>query len=102
MFQPHLVDIEQPGVAEMLFETIQNAAVDIRSELYKHIVLSGGSSMYPGLPSRLEKEMKQLYLTRVLNGDPSRLNVRAFFFFAFFVYFRHPLPTPLLICRRRN
>jgi len=31
--------------------------------------------MYPGLPSRLEKEMKQLYLTRVLNGDPTRLNV---------------------------
>jgi actin-related protein 2 len=76
MFQPHLVDIEQPGVAEMLFETIQSAAVDTRTELYKHIVLSGGSSMYPGLPSRLEKEMKQLYLTRVLNGDPSRLNVR--------------------------
>jgi actin-related protein len=59
----------------MLFQTIQAAAVDIRSELYKHIVLSGGSSMYPGLPSRLEKEMKQLYLTRVLNGDASRLNV---------------------------
>ena len=92
MFQPHLVDVEQPGVAgtcivlsrlhrltlfaEMLFQTIQTAAVDVRSELYKHIVLSGGSSMYPGLPSRLEKEMKQLYLTRVLNGDPSRLNVR--------------------------
>lgn len=31
--------------------------------------------MYPGLPSRLEKEMKQLYLTRVLAGDPARLNV---------------------------
>jgi actin-related protein len=60
----------------MLFETIQNAAVDTRTELYKHIVLSGGSSMYPGLPSRLDKEMKQLYLTRVLNGDPTRLNVR--------------------------
>ncbi|KAF8997876.1 Actin/actin-like protein [Cyathus striatus] len=74
MFQPHLVDVEQPGVAEMLFQTIQNAAVDVRSELYKHIVLSGGSSMYPGLPSRLEKEMKQLYLTRVLGGDPTRLN----------------------------
>jgi actin-related protein len=61
----------------MLFQTIQAAAVDIRTDLYKHIVLSGGSSMYPGLPSRLEKEMKQLYLTRVLNGDPSRLNVRS-------------------------
>lgn len=60
---------------EMLFQTIQAAAVDIRSELYKHVVLSGGSSMYPGLPSRLEKEMKQLYLTRVLGSDPTRLNV---------------------------
>ena len=64
--------------SEMLFQTTQNAAVDVRTELYKHIVLSGGSSMYPGLPSRLEKEMKQLYLTRVLNGDPSRLNVCPF------------------------
>ena len=71
-----------PHIVEILFQTIQNAAVDTRSELYKHIVLSGGSSMYPGLPSRLEKEMKQLYLTRVLNGDPSRLSVssRSFFF----------------------
>lgn len=31
--------------------------------------------MYPGLPSRLEKEMKQLYLSKVLHGDPERLNV---------------------------
>lgn len=61
---------------EMLFQAIQSAAMDIRPELYRHIVLSGGSSMYPGLPSRLEKEMKQLYLCNVLNGDPSRLSVR--------------------------
>ncbi|GAA5827813.1 hypothetical protein JCM5353_006431 [Sporobolomyces roseus] len=74
MFQPHLVDVEQPGVAEMLFNTVQAAPVDVRSELYKHIVLSGGSSMYPGLPSRLEKEMKQLYFSRVLHGDPERLS----------------------------
>ncbi|KAH9954396.1 hypothetical protein BGW80DRAFT_1122895, partial [Lactifluus volemus] len=47
IFQPHLVDIEQPGVAEMLFKTTQSAADDIRTELYKHVVLSGGSSMYP-------------------------------------------------------
>lgn len=76
MFQPHLVDVEQPGMAEMLFNTVQAAAVDVRSELYKHVVLSGGSSMYPGLPSRLEKEMKQLYLSKVLNGNPERLKVR--------------------------
>lgn len=75
MFQPHLVDVESPGIGEMLFNTIQSAEVDVRSSLYKAIVLSGGSSMYPGLPSRLEKELKQLWLTRVLQGNPERLSV---------------------------
>ncbi|KAI8142058.1 actin family [Fennellomyces sp. T-0311] len=74
LFQPNLVDVEGKGMAELLFDTIQSADIDIRSDLYKHIVLSGGSTMYPGLPSRLEKEMKQLYLVNVLNGDPSRLS----------------------------
>ncbi len=75
LFQPHLVDVEQPGIAEFLFNTIQTADVDIRTSLYKAIVLSGGSSMYPGLPSRMEKEIKQLWLTKVLGGNPERLNV---------------------------
>ncbi|KAK4224687.1 actin-domain-containing protein [Podospora fimiseda] len=74
LFQPHLVDCDQPGIAEFLFNTIQAADVDVRSSLFKAIVLSGGSSMYPGLPSRLEKELKQLWLTRVLGGNPERLN----------------------------
>ncbi|CAG8569893.1 10638_t:CDS:2, partial [Paraglomus brasilianum] len=73
MFQPHLIDVDQPGVAEMLFSAINDAALDVRPELYRHIVLSGGSSMYPGLPSRLEKELKQLYLERVGGGDGSKL-----------------------------
>lgn len=75
LFQPDLVDVEGKGMAELLFDTIQSADIDIRSDLYKHIVLSGGSTMYPGLPSRLEKEVKQLYLKDVLKMDASRLNV---------------------------
>ncbi|TPX72284.1 hypothetical protein SpCBS45565_g00700 [Spizellomyces sp. 'palustris'] len=74
LFSPHLVDVESPGVAELLFNTIQSADIDIRPELFKQIVLSGGTSMYPGLPSRMEKELKQLYLERVLKGDTSRLS----------------------------
>jgi len=31
--------------------------------------------MYPGLPSRLEREIKQLYLERVLRGDTEKLAV---------------------------
>ncbi|RWS24251.1 putative E3 ubiquitin-protein ligase MYCBP2-like protein, partial [Leptotrombidium deliense] len=73
LFQPHLINVEGQGIAELLFSTINNADIDMRSELYKHIVLSGGSTMYPGLPSRLEREIKQLYLERVLKGDFKKL-----------------------------
>ncbi|XP_012061829.1 PREDICTED: actin-related protein 2 [Atta cephalotes] len=75
LFQPHLINVEAQGIAELVFSTIQAADIDIRSELYKHIVLSGGSTMYPGLPSRLEREIKQLYLQRVLKNDTTKLNV---------------------------
>jgi len=74
LFQPHLVNVEGQGIAELVFNTIQTADMDIRAELYKHIVLSGGSTMYPGLPSRLEREIKQLYLERVLKGNAEKLN----------------------------
>jgi actin-related protein len=63
------------GIAELVFSTIQAADIDMRTELYKHIVLSGGSTMYPGLPSRLEREIKQLYLERVLKNDIDKLSV---------------------------
>jgi len=74
LFQPRLVDVQQSGIAEMLFNTIQAADIDTRSDFYKHIVLSGGSSMYPGLPSRLEKDVKALYLQKVLKNDTSKLS----------------------------
>nr|WOD57885.1 Arp2D2 [Drosophila kanapiae] len=73
LFQPHLINVEGPGIAELVFNTIQAADIDIRPELYRHIVLSGGSTMYPGLPSRMERELKQLYLERVLKNDSEKL-----------------------------
>ena len=73
LFNPSLLDSEKVGMADMVFEMIQAADIDTRPEYYKHIVLSGGSSMYPGLPSRLEKDIKERYLRDVLNGDADRL-----------------------------
>lgn len=75
LFQPHLVDRECPGLSEQLFLAIQGADMDLRPELYKHIVLSGGTTMYPGLPTRLENDLQRLYLDRVLKGDTLRQSV---------------------------
>ncbi|XP_039279584.1 actin-related protein 2-B isoform X3 [Nilaparvata lugens] len=74
LFQPHLINVEGQGIAELVFNTIQAAEIDMRTALYKHIVLSGGSTMYPGLPSRLEREIRQLYLERVLKNDIDKLS----------------------------
>ncbi|KRZ62454.1 Actin-related protein 2 [Trichinella nativa] len=69
LFQPNLIDVECCGISELLFNVIQSADIDTRAEFYKHIVLSGGSTMFAGLPSRFEREIKQLYLERVLKGN---------------------------------
>jgi len=74
LFNPSLIDVETPGIADMLFQMIQAADIDLRPAFYKHIVLSGGSTMFPGLPSRLEKDMRALYLKHVLKGDEKRLS----------------------------
>ena len=47
----------------------QEKDVDNRTSLYQHIVLSGGSTMLPGLTTRLDKDMRALYLQRVLKAS---------------------------------
>jgi len=74
LFEPHLIDVEGGGMGDQLFDCINKADVDTRPEFYKHIVLSGGSTMYPGLPSRLEKEIRDLYLSKVLKGKEEGLS----------------------------
>ncbi|KAJ0398078.1 hypothetical protein P43SY_001168 [Pythium insidiosum] len=60
LFQPSLVGREVAGVHECLFQTIMKCDVDIRRDLYCNIVLSGGSTMFPGIAERLLKELKAL------------------------------------------
>ena len=45
---------------------LQENAVDNRMQLYSHIVLSGGCTMIPGLPARLEKDLRRMYLDQIL------------------------------------
>jgi len=61
LFHPNLIDQESLGISESLFKCINMADVDLRQPFYEHIVLSGGTTMYPGLPSRLEKDLREYY-----------------------------------------
>ena len=72
LFKPELTGMEPgSGVHEMTYKAIQKCDVDIRRDLFYNTVLSGGTTMFPGLEQRLEKELRDL------NGDRVRVKVVA-------------------------
>ena len=68
LFDPFMIGMEQPGIHELTYNSIMKSAIDIRKELYGNVVLSGGTTMYPGISERLHKEMTLL--------APAAINVK--------------------------
>merc|ERR1712154_690086 len=60
LFQPSLLGKEVAGIHKLTYDSIQKCDVDIRRDLYTNTVLSGGSTMFPGIDKRLNKEMTAL------------------------------------------
>ena len=60
LFQPMKLGKEFPGIHELIFNSIMKTDVDVRKDLYGNIVLSGGSTMYPGIAERINKEIVSL------------------------------------------
>jgi len=60
LFNPSMVGLEDAGIHNLIFDSIMKCDVDIRKDLYANIVLSGGSTMYPGIHERVEKEVTAL------------------------------------------
>jgi len=60
LFQPSLIGREASGIHECTFQTIMKCDVDIRKDLYANIVLSGGTTMFPGIAERMTKELVSL------------------------------------------
>jgi actin len=60
LFNPSLIGMEAAGVHETTYNSIMKCDVDIRRDLYGNIVLSGGSTMFPGIAERMSKEITAL------------------------------------------
>jgi actin-related protein len=60
LFKPSLIGKEASGVHELTFNSITKCEIDVRKDLYQNIVLSGGTTMYPGIAERLTKEIVSL------------------------------------------
>jgi len=60
LFQPSFIGKEAQGIHDCTFQTIMKCDVDIRKDLYANIVLSGGTTMFPGVAERMSKEITNL------------------------------------------
>ena len=52
--------MESAGIHETTYNSIMKCDVDIRKDLYANTVLSGGTTMYPGIADRMQKEITAL------------------------------------------
>ncbi|TRY80145.1 hypothetical protein TCAL_12986 [Tigriopus californicus] len=60
LFQPSFLGMESCGIHETVYNSIMKCDVDIRKDLYANTVLSGGTTMYPGIADRMQKEITAL------------------------------------------
>ena len=60
LFQPSFIGKEASGIHDTTFQSIMKCDVDIRKDLYGNVVLSGGTTMFPGIADRMQKEISAL------------------------------------------
>ena len=60
LFDPTLINEKESSIAKGCYDSIQKCAISMKKNLYNSIILSGGTSMFKGLPERFEKELKTL------------------------------------------
>ncbi|NWV41011.1 ACL10 protein, partial [Grantiella picta] len=60
LFQPKLLQHSYPGLHQLAWQSLQAAPEQVRRHLLGNIVLSGGSSMFPGFPERMCLELNFL------------------------------------------
>ncbi|XP_027218506.1 actin-2, muscle-specific [Penaeus vannamei] len=60
LFQPSFLGMECAGIHETVYTGIMRCDIDIRKDLFANVVMSGGTTMYPGIADRMQKELGNL------------------------------------------
>merc|ERR1711959_851373 len=60
MFKPSLDGKEMMGLHELTKKTVNDCDLDVRKDLLGNVVMSGGTTMFPNMPERLQAEIQGL------------------------------------------
>lgn len=60
LFKPTLIGLEADGIHQLVQQAILACDVDLRQELWGSVVLTGGSSLFPNIGARFQRELDPL------------------------------------------
>eukprot|EP00002_Diphylleia_rotans_P008502 TRINITY_DN1836_c0_g2_i1.p1 TRINITY_DN1836_c0_g2~~TRINITY_DN1836_c0_g2_i1.p1 ORF type:complete len:958 (-),score=180.94 TRINITY_DN1836_c0_g2_i1:472-3345(-) len=60
MFDPGLLQAEDLGIHQIIYEVISKCDIDLRRDLLKSIVVGGGNTLFRGFTTRLEAEIENM------------------------------------------
>ena len=60
LFKPQMIRKDTIGISQACYDSIQKCDIDTKRHMYNCIILSGGNTMFNGLPERFTKDIKCL------------------------------------------
>ncbi|MPC25968.1 actin-2, muscle-specific-like [Portunus trituberculatus] len=60
LFHPSNIGMEAQGIDSFVFTSIMKCDIDIRKDLFANNVMSGGTTMFPGIADRMQKQLSAL------------------------------------------
>jgi actin-related protein 2 len=60
--------LAEKGLSDLIYDTVMKVDINLRRQFFESIVLSGGTTMFPGLSTRIVNDLKNLVLTNNLKG----------------------------------
>jgi len=60
MFNPALIGMEAPGLGQLVFNSVDNCALDEKKIIYSNIICAGGNTKFKKFERRLQTEVEKL------------------------------------------
>jgi len=73
LFNPSLAGVDDAGVADKVYDSLVTCEMDNFLPLVQNIILTGGTTMFPGLSTRMYKELAKIMTDRKYKGDATRV-----------------------------
>ena len=74
LFSPYLLGRDSDGLSEMIFKSIMSSQMDNREKLFNGMLLSGGTTMLPGISTRIQRDIRKFH--KNLRGGSSSSKIR--------------------------